>query len=52
MEVGVTIEEVDIDDLNALLETELPEDLALVYAHLLSGSYQHLEAFHSQLATE
>jgi hypothetical protein len=52
MEVGVTIEETDIADLNVLLETELPEDLALVYAHLLSGSYHHLEAFNSQLATE
>ncbi|MFT7880885.1 MAG: DUF2202 domain-containing protein, partial [Sulfurimonas sp.] len=51
MEVGVTIEETDIADLNALLETELPEDLELVYEHLLSGSYHHLEAFSAQLAT-
>lgn len=52
MEVGVTIEETDIADLNALLDTELPEDLALVYGNLLNGSYHHLEAFHSHLDTE
>lgn len=52
MEVGVTIEEVDIADLNALLETELPEDLVLVYEHLLNGSYHHLDAFSSHLDTE
>ena len=49
IEVGVTIEEVDIADLNTLLETDLPEDLELVYEHLLNGSYNHLEAFNSHL---
>lgn len=49
IEVGVTIEEVDIADLNKILETDLPEDLELVYEHLLNGSYNHLEAFNSHL---
>ncbi|MDM5272464.1 DUF2202 domain-containing protein [Sulfurovum sp. zt1-1] len=52
LEVGVTIEEVDIADLNVRLETDLPEDLELVYEHLLYGSYNHLEAFNSQLAIQ
>lgn len=51
IEVGVMIEEVDIADLNGLLETKLPEDIELVYEHLLNGSYHHLEAFNAQLAT-
>jgi hypothetical protein len=51
LQVGVTIEEVDISDLNEVLETELPEDLELIYEHLLNGSYNHLEAFNAQLAT-
>ncbi|HEO98548.1 MAG: DUF2202 domain-containing protein [Campylobacterales bacterium] len=49
IEVGVAIEEVDIADLNKILDTDLPEDLALAYEHLLNGSYHHLEAFNSHL---
>lgn len=52
LEVGVTIEEVDLADLNELLETDLPKDIELVYEHLLNGSYNHLEAFNSYLTIQ
>lgn len=52
LEVGVTIEVTDIEDLELLLEDTLPNDVQNVYANLLSGSYSHLSAFNSQLQAE
>ncbi len=48
-EVGVTIEEMDISDLETrLLETDNP-DIQRVYTNLLSASRQHLTTFQAQL---
>lgn len=48
-EVGVTIEEMDISDLESrLLETDNP-DIRRVYTNLLSASRQHLKTFQAQL---
>lgn len=49
--VGVTIEEMDIADLNELLETnpDLPRDVTRVAGRLLNGSESHLAAFNSLL---
>ncbi len=50
-EVGVTIEETDIVDLDELMaDGDLPSDVLDVYGRLLSGSYSHLSAFNKQLA--
>ena len=48
LEVGATIEDLDISDLRSLA-TDTP-DLALVYANLEKGSRNHLRAFTKQLA--
>lgn len=45
LEVGVLIEQTDIDDLKDLLATDLPSDVRFVYERLLKGSYNHLSAF-------
>lgn len=47
--VGVRIEELDIADLQAALNTARQEDIRKVYRNLLRGSQQHLRAFTSQL---
>lgn len=48
-EVGIVIEELDIDDLTeALLEVE-KADIRTVFENLLSGSENHLAAFQSRL---
>ena len=50
LEVGVSIEEKDIADLEALIkEEELSSDVENLYNRLLSGSYNHLNAFNRQL---
>ncbi len=51
LEVGVIIEETDIIDLKLALDAtnDLYVDIERVYANLLAGSYNHLDAFNSQL---
>lgn len=51
LEVGVTVEEVDIADLEEIIEAGVPEDLKTAYENLLNGSYKHLDAFNNQLAS-
>ncbi len=48
LEVGVTIEETDIADLEEKIDNT-PSDIARVYNRLLRGSYNHLRAFKSQI---
>jgi hypothetical protein len=50
LNVGVYIEETDIDDLNAAIAVTTHEDIKTVYRNLLTGSLNHLDAFESQLA--
>ncbi len=50
MEVGVIIEEKDIDDLQESMSRTTHRDVSRVYKNLLNGSYNHLEAFIYQLA--
>lgn len=51
LQVGVAIEELDIDDLQAILDGDaLPADVARVFENLLAGSTSHLAAFEAQLA--
>ena len=45
LEVGVLIEEVDIEDLQAAIAGTAKVDLRRVYSNLLSGSENHLAAF-------
>ena len=49
LEVGVAIEEQDIDDLEAAIAAVDKTDIKRVYANLLSGSLNHLAAFNSHL---
>lgn len=49
LEVGVIIEETDIDDLQTLLSQTEKVDITRVYSNLLDGSFNHLEAFYSHL---
>jgi hypothetical protein len=42
---GIAVEEKDIADLEAMLATDLPSDVALILERLLSGSQNHLAAF-------
>lgn len=51
LSVGKTVEEVDIADLNAMIDTSPITSLDTVYTNLLSGSYNHLDAFNAQIAT-
>ncbi|NPA27564.1 MAG: DUF2202 domain-containing protein [Epsilonproteobacteria bacterium] len=48
LEVGVTIEETDIADLEEKMEGA-PADIKSVYSNLLRGSYNHLRAFKRNL---
>jgi len=50
LNVGVIIEETDIDDLNEAIASSQHNDLETVYNNLLQGSLNHLDAFESQLA--
>jgi len=49
LEVGATVEEVDIADLEEYLAGTAAADIATVYENLLRGSRNHLRAFVSQL---
>ena len=49
LRVGVTIEEVDIHDLQRYLGLTNKNDITNVYSALLNGSYHHLSAFNNQL---
>ena len=47
IEVGVLIEETDIEDIVNLMGQTDKTDIIRVYTNLLEGSYSHLEAFES-----
>ena len=49
LKVGVTIEQVDIQDLQRYLGATNKADIINVYTALLNGSYCHLRAFNAQL---
>ena len=49
LEVGATIEEVDIVDIQEYLKDVDNEDIKVVYENLLKGSRNHLRAFVSTL---
>ncbi|MCA9124484.1 MAG: DUF2202 domain-containing protein [Planctomycetaceae bacterium] len=49
LRVGIQIEELDIADLQADLNTARQQDIRNVYQNLLKGSQQHLRAFTAQL---
>ena len=42
---GIAVEEKDIADLEAMLATDLPSDVASILERLLSGSQNHIAAF-------
>jgi hypothetical protein len=45
MRVGVTIEQMDIADLQGRLAATMPSDVAQAFERLLAGSERHLAAF-------
>ena len=49
LRVGVAIEEVDIADLQKYLASTKKADITNVYTMLMNASYNHLNAFNSQL---
>jgi hypothetical protein len=49
LQVGVAIEQQDIDDLEKAIAQTTAADVKRVYANLLAGSQNHLEAFQSHL---
>lgn len=50
LKVGVTIEEVDIADLQSYLKQTSRADITNVYTSLMNASYHHLSAFTNQLS--
>ncbi|WP_374244004.1 DUF2202 domain-containing protein [Zoogloea sp.] len=52
LQVGATIEEIDIVDLETALPTIDNQDIRLVYGNLLKGSRNHLRAFVQALAQQ
>jgi len=50
LNVGILIEETDIDDLNEGITSTRQNDIKTVYSNLLQGSLNHLDAFESGLA--
>ncbi len=50
LEIGVTIEVTDIDDLDEALGATTRTDIRNVYTNLRKGSYHHLDAFTSLLS--
>lgn len=48
LNVGVIIEETDIEDLEKALDLTDHRDIKRVYTNLMAGSYNHLAAFESQ----
>lgn len=52
LQVGVMIEEMDIDDLfNHAIPSTTRRDIKTVYSNLLQGSYNHLKAFEFNLTS-
>jgi hypothetical protein len=51
LQVGVKIEETDIDDLKAAIDVTNNKDVLTVYGNLLNGSLNHLAAFSSHFET-
>jgi hypothetical protein len=49
LQVGVAIEETDIDDLKAAIAITANRDVMMVYGNLLDGSLNHLSAFNSRI---
>jgi len=49
LEVGVAIEEMDIADIERMLQETDKGDIDRVLSNLLNGSYNHLDAFTTQL---
>jgi hypothetical protein len=49
LRVGITIEEVDIADLQKHIASTNKADITNVYTMLMNGSYHHLDAFNYQL---
>lgn len=49
LEVGVIIEETDIEDITALMEQTEVKNILQVYGNLLNGSQNHLKSFESVL---
>jgi len=49
LKVGITIEEVDIQDLQHYMALTNKSDIVSAYTMLLNGSYHHLDAFNYQL---
>jgi hypothetical protein len=49
LEVGVLIEEKDINDLQEAIRSTKRRDLKNVYGNLLQGSFNHLDAFNTNL---
>jgi hypothetical protein len=49
LEVGVEIEEMDIGDIETMQEETDKADIKRVLSNLLNGSYNHLDAFNTQL---
>ena len=49
LQVGVAIEEQDIDDLKAAISATDKRDILTVYGNLLNGSLNHLSAFNSRI---
>ena len=49
LEVGVLIEKTDIADLEAAIEAAVKPTLKRLYTNLLAASYNHLEAFETNL---
>jgi len=49
LEVGVLIEKTDIEDLEAALKVAGKTDIKRVFTNLLNGSYNHQEAFETNL---
>ena len=49
LKVGIEIEETDIEDLEALLDSDINEKVEKTYSRILRGSYQHLRSFNREL---
>jgi hypothetical protein len=49
LQVGVAIEEKDIEDLKAAMAITNNKDVLRVYSNLLNGSLNHLAAFNSHI---
>jgi len=49
LEVGVLVEEIDIEDLEFFLQRVDNQDIINVYENLVAGSYSHLASFESLL---